>query len=280
VHQDIYVTTQMLVDPAETVVLLPAQTRYEQAGGGTETSTERRIIFSPEIPGPRIGEARAEWQIFQEVAARVRPEQRDRIVFASAQAIREEISRVVPSYKGIEGLSKAGDNVQYGGRLLYQNGQFTTSDGKAHFTPVQPPTLALPPGRFALSTRRGKQFNSLVHARKDPLTGAERDHLLMSGEDATKLGVAEGQHVEVHSDNGTSMTLRAHIAPILPGNVQAFWPECNALLRRRVCEPASGVPDYNALVEIVLVHAEEASAERIGSNAGVTPESRQSSHDG
>src|SRR5262249_5900140 len=49
VHQDIYLTTQMLVDPADTVVLLPAQTRYEQRGGGTETSTERRIIFSPEI---------------------------------------------------------------------------------------------------------------------------------------------------------------------------------------------------------------------------------------
>jgi molybdopterin-dependent oxidoreductase alpha subunit len=257
VHQDIYVTTQMLVDPAETVVLLPAQTRYEQPGGGTETSTERRIIFSPEIPGPRIGEARAEWQIFQEVAARVRPEQRDDIVFESAQAIREEISRIVPSYKGIEKLRKAGDNVQYGGRVLYQNGQFKTPDGKAHFTPVQPPTLALPPGRFALSTRRGKQFNSMVHAHKDPLTGAQRDNLLMAAEDAAKLGVTEGKQVELHSDNGASMTLRAHIAPILPGNVQAFWPECNVLLRRRVCEPASGVPDYNALVEIKPVQAPE-----------------------
>ncbi|HEX8036338.1 MAG TPA: molybdopterin-dependent oxidoreductase, partial [Ktedonobacterales bacterium] len=65
VHQDIYLTTQMLVDPADTVVLLPARTRYEQPGGGTETSTERRIIFSPEVPGPRPGEARCEWEIFQ-----------------------------------------------------------------------------------------------------------------------------------------------------------------------------------------------------------------------
>jgi len=36
------------------------------------------------------------------------------------------------------------------------------------------------------------------------------------------------------------------------------------LLRRRVCEPASGVPDYNALVEIVPVHAEEASVAQVG----------------
>ena len=44
VHQDIYVTTQMLLDPADTVVLLPAQTRYEQKGGGTETSTDRKSV--------------------------------------------------------------------------------------------------------------------------------------------------------------------------------------------------------------------------------------------
>src|SRR5207302_3784773 len=38
VHQDIVLSPQMLVEPSDTVVLLPAQTRYEQSGGGTETS--------------------------------------------------------------------------------------------------------------------------------------------------------------------------------------------------------------------------------------------------
>ena len=74
VHQDIVVTHQMLVEPADTVVLLPAQTRYEQRDGGTETSTERRIYYSPEIPGRRIGETRAEFDIFMEVAKRARPD--------------------------------------------------------------------------------------------------------------------------------------------------------------------------------------------------------------
>ncbi|HEX6544182.1 MAG TPA: FdhF/YdeP family oxidoreductase, partial [Ktedonobacterales bacterium] len=133
VHQDIYLTTQMLLDPADTVVLLPARTRYEQPGGGTETTTERRIIFSPEVPGPRIGEARTEWEIFQDVASRVCPEKRDRIIFKDAQAIRDEIARVMPNYAGIEKLRKAGDQVQYGGRFLYANGQFKTPDGKGHF---------------------------------------------------------------------------------------------------------------------------------------------------
>jgi molybdopterin-dependent oxidoreductase alpha subunit len=52
VHQDIILSSQMLVDPADTVLLLPAATRYEQRDGGTETSTEREVIFSPEIVPP------------------------------------------------------------------------------------------------------------------------------------------------------------------------------------------------------------------------------------
>ena len=55
VHQDIVVSSQMLVDPGDVVVLLPAATRYEQRDGGTETTTERRIAFSPEIAGHQVG---------------------------------------------------------------------------------------------------------------------------------------------------------------------------------------------------------------------------------
>ncbi len=52
VHYDIVLSSQMLVDPADTVLLLPATTRYEIPGGVTETSTERRVILSPEVRGP------------------------------------------------------------------------------------------------------------------------------------------------------------------------------------------------------------------------------------
>ncbi|MGH2480030.1 MAG: molybdopterin-dependent oxidoreductase, partial [Ktedonobacteraceae bacterium] len=250
VHQDIYVTTQMLLDPAGTVVLLPAQTRYEQKGGGTETSTERRIIFSPEIPGPRIGEARCEWEIFQDLAARAYPEEQKKILFPDAQAIRDEIARVSPTYQGIEHLRKAGDQVQYGGRVLYRDGQFKTPDGKGHFSAITPPELELAPGKFILATRRGKQFNSLVHAEKDTMTGSGRDSLLISAEDAAALHVSEGARVRVKSDNGESMECRIHIDRVKPRSVQAYWPECNVLIRRRVCDVQAGVPDYNAIVEI------------------------------
>src|SRR4030095_15140214 len=97
---------QMMVAPANTVVLLPAQTRYEQRGGGTETSTERRILFSPEIPGRRIGEALPEWEIPMRIAERARPELSHLMHFDDAQAIREEIAKAVPAYEGIQRLTK------------------------------------------------------------------------------------------------------------------------------------------------------------------------------
>jgi len=259
VHQDIVLTPQMLLEPADTVVLLPATTRYEQPGGGTETSTERRVYFSPEIPGHRVGEARTEWQVLQEVAARVRPTMADRIRFADAGAIRSEIDRLIPAYHGIGALARAGDSFQWGGPHLCESGRFPTADGRAHFADVGLPRPPLPEGAFYLSTRRGKQFNSMVQQERDPLTGARRDDLLMAPEDAQRLGVSEGERVVVRSDVGT-LECRVKIVAIRPRNVQVHWPEGNVLIRRGFVDPACGIPDYNAVVRIEPARTVEATA--------------------
>ena len=49
------------LDPGD-VLVLPATTRYEIPGGVTETSTERRVIFSPEIAS--TGSAQNGWIMF------------------------------------------------------------------------------------------------------------------------------------------------------------------------------------------------------------------------
>src|SRR5699024_6342983 len=74
VHQDIIFNTSTFVDAKEAVIVLPAMTRYEQPSGGTSTSTERMVYFSPEIKGPRIKKAHSEWEIYGNVAKRVSPE--------------------------------------------------------------------------------------------------------------------------------------------------------------------------------------------------------------
>jgi molybdopterin-dependent oxidoreductase alpha subunit len=249
VHQDIVVSSQMLVDPGEVVVLLPAATRYEQRDGGTETTTERRIAFSPEIPGPRPGEVRSEWEIFVDLAARVDPERAHLVDFRSGQALRDEIARVVPTYAGVELLHTTGDAVQWGGTRLCEGGTFPTPDGKARFLAVVPSEPDVPEGSFILSTRRGKQFNTMVHAERDPLTGAMRDALFMAASDIAALGLRDGDRVVVRSHHG-EMAARLHSSELRAGNVQVFFPEGNVLLRAGRRDPASGVPDYNAVVTV------------------------------
>jgi molybdopterin-dependent oxidoreductase alpha subunit len=249
VHQDIVVSPQMLVE-GEEVLLLPAMTRYEQPGGGTETTTERRVVLSPEIPGPRPGEARPEWAIFAELGRRVRPEQAQLLGLGSAGTIRDEIAATVPAYAGIERLRAGGDSFQWGGRLLCEGWRFPTTDGMAHFSNAQPTSSALPAGRYHLSTRRGKQFNSMVWRDRDPLTGATRDALFLSAVDAKALNVSEGETLVVRAESGAMLRLRAHLAPIRAGNVQMFWPEANTIIAAGRRDPVSGVPDYNAVVEI------------------------------
>ena len=240
----------MLLDPADLVVILPGQTRYEQRGGGTETSTERRIYFSPEIQGHQVGESRSEWEILMDLAERVRPDSKGQIHFDDAQEIREEIAKVLPLYEGIQRLKTKGDAIQWGGPRLCEGGRFPNPDGRARFTAVRPPSIDVPPGWFLLSTRRGKQFNSMVQNEFDPLVGARRDDVLMSSADAAALGLREGDPVIIKNETGR-LAGRCHIAAMRPGNVELYWPEGNVLIPRGIIEPGSRIPDYNAMVQIV-----------------------------
>jgi molybdopterin-dependent oxidoreductase alpha subunit len=285
VHQDLFLNTSMLVKPREEVLLLPGQTRYEQKGGGTLTSTERRIRFSPEIPGPRIGEAMAEWEIFMRAAeAALPPEKRALMHFDSAEAVRAEMERCIPMYKGIGALRAEGHAVQYGGALLCAGGVCAgLPDGRARFTALTPPNFGgvIPRPRrggdegshqkpFYLTTRRGKQFNSMLWDERDPITGAERrDAIFIAPEDAARLGLKDGDAITLHpaerevggsrSEVGNPTSHRepqtspfrgvVRIAQVKSGTLQAFWPEANVLIRSRL-DPASHEPDYNAWVTI------------------------------
>ena len=264
VHHDLVVSPTMLVDPAPggAVLLLPATTRYEQPGGGTQTTTERRIVFSPEIPGRRVGEARSEWQVLLDLLARVDPERAKLAGCADAAAIRADIARAVPTYDGIQQLRTKGDQVQWGGaRLCERDGapyfDLPGNRAQAAVVPLEaslfdPPEAPLPDDRFRISTRRGKQFNSMIWEDRDSLTGAARDDVLISAEDVARLGLREGQRVRLRSDAG-EMDARVRTAPILAGNLQVHWPEGNALIRRGRVDPRCGEPDYNANVEVIAL---------------------------
>ncbi|HWN94562.1 MAG TPA: FdhF/YdeP family oxidoreductase [Methylomirabilota bacterium] len=268
VHQDIILTDQMFIEPCEEVLLLPARTRYEQEGGGTETTTERRVILSPEIPR-QVGEAKAEWRILRELAEATFPARAHLLGCETGEQIRAEIARVVPFYDGIQHLKKGGDQFQYGGPHLCADGKFPTADGKAHFRVVRLPEVAgrgvltAPgddahgsrraedgvPGVFIVSTRRGKQFNTLIYAEIDPLNGAARDSVLMNPEDAVALRLKSDDRVSLINGCGRYEG-RVFLAPIARGNLQIHWPEGNVILPRDVRDSLGGVPDYNATVRV------------------------------
>ncbi len=251
VHHDIVLNPQMLFDPADVVLLLPATTRYEMAGGNTETSTERRVIFSPEIPGPRVPEARDEWRVLAELAARVKPQFAERIEFESTAAIRREIARVIPLYDGIQELRGKGDQFQWGGPMLCAGGRFATADGKARFIVLEPPDQRVPEGRFQLTTRRGKQFNSMVFGGRDAATGAPRDGVILAADDMARLGLADGDRVLLRSSAG-EFEGRVQRGAIERGALMMYWPEANALIPRGVVDGECGIPAYrDAAVEVV-----------------------------
>jgi molybdopterin-dependent oxidoreductase alpha subunit len=247
IHQDIVLNSYAMIEN-EVLILLPAQTRYES--GGTSTSTERRIRYSPPIAGHNIGEAKPEWQIPCLIAAKLMPEHADQFAYASDADVRREMAAVMPIYAGIEKLNKEGDWLQWGGAQLFKDGFKKMPEGRAQFVRVPIPANEVPEGKFYFTTRRGKQFNSMTFGKKDPLTGSRRrDDIFVNAADAAALKVDDGDTIVLRSNIGQ---LRGHVrlSDIRQGTLQAYWPEGNVLIERRF-DPVSAEPDYNAVVEVV-----------------------------
>ncbi|MFC7373141.1 FdhF/YdeP family oxidoreductase [Fictibacillus iocasae] len=245
VHQDIILNTSTLLDAREAVIVLPAMTRYEQPGGGTSTSTERMVYYSPEIEGPRMEEARAEWEIYADLAARFRPDHKERIIWKDAASIRAEIAAAAPDYEGIQHLKKRGDVFQWGGAWLCEGGVCPTDDGKGRLIAIEIPERRKAEGHFYVTSRRGKQFNSMVYSETDPFNGGRRDDVFIRQTNAEALGLREGDAVVVYNRNGLFHG-KVKYENMKDHNIALFWPEGNMLFSKGVYESFAGIPEYNA----------------------------------
>ena len=249
IHQDIVLNTSTLVDAEDLLLVLPAQTRYES--GGTSPSTERRIRYSPVVDDPdgvAIPEARAEWEIPSLIGRALRPDRPSLFPYRNTDEVRREMGELMPLYQGIEGLKAEGEFVQWGGARLGQNGFPNMPDSRAAFTTVGIPTTHVPEGKFLMTSRRGKQFNSITYGKKDPITGLNRKDVIFAAADLNALGLRDGDRVILRSELG-ELRARARSGPCRLRHLQAFWPESNVLTGRRY-DPVSGEPDYNAVVSV------------------------------
>jgi formate dehydrogenase major subunit len=202
--------------PTETArladIVLPAASFAEK--DGTFTSTERRVQrVRRAVPPP--GEARADWEILEAIAARLgRP-----MGFTSAEGIFAEMARLTPIYAGMTWARLAGEGLQWpcwdaehAGTPVLHRRRFTR--GRGRLVPVtDTPPAELPDAEYPLqltTTRLHFQYGSGSMTRRAPLLEREtpRGLLWMHPADAAEHRIASGTPVRVRSRRG-EVTTRA-----------------------------------------------------------------------
>ena len=103
-----------------------------------------------------------------------------------------------------------------------------------------------------MTLRSEGQFNTVVYEEEDLYRGTtRRDVVMMSSEDARRLGLSENQPVTVVTGTGRMQAVVAFI-DIPAGNLAMYYPEANVLVPRRV-DAASGTPAFKSMVARIEV---------------------------
>ena len=172
-----------------------------------------------------------------------------------ADAIRAEIARVVPALRrASSSCARPATRSRSAARGCARAARFPTPDGKAHFAVVAPHAADVPEGRFVLSTRRGKQFNSMVWAERRPAhrRGARRAvrrrrrrGRARRRATATPVLVRSAARRDARARAPRADPARQRAGVLPRGEPVALADACASRM--------SGVPDYNAVVEVVPV---------------------------
>jgi formate dehydrogenase alpha subunit len=245
--QDIFLTeTARYAD-----VVLPSTCFAEK--DGTFTNTERRVQrVRQAVVAP--GQARHDWQILCAMAGKMGYP----MAYESAAQIMDEIAAVTPIYGGISfdrleevGLQWPCPDRQHPGTKYLHAGRFSRGKGKFHAVPFRSP--AETPGDgfpFVLSTgRQLYQFHTGTMTRKSRAIHqvSPTGYVEIHAEDAARLGIADGQMVEVATRRGR-VTTPARVTR----NIEKGWlfmpfhfQEGPAnLLTQDALDPVAKIPEY------------------------------------
>ncbi|MHC4859404.1 MAG: molybdopterin dinucleotide binding domain-containing protein, partial [Planctomycetota bacterium] len=230
-----------------TSVILPVLARDEELQRTTQESMFNFVRLSeggrPSVPG----QMRSEVDVVASIAERVLPPGRfDWSALRSHERLREEIAKVVPGYGAVGRIDESRREFQIESRTFH-DGRFATPDGKAHFFVTPLPDFDPGPDEFRLMTLRSEgQFNTVVYEDEDLYRGnVRRDVVMLSGADARRLDIAEGDRVVVETETGR-MEVSAAIVDIRPGNLAMYYPEANVLVPRRL-DGESGTPAFKSV---------------------------------
>jgi len=248
VVQDIFPTeTARLAD-----VVLPAASFAEKEG--SFTSTERRVQLVRKALAPP-GEARPDWEIVAEVAARLgRP-----LPYRSSAAIMDEIAALTPIYGGIShkrlqengGLQWPCREADDPGTSILHRERFTRGRGKFHVVHDKPPAekpsrdypLLLTTGRVLEHWHTG----SMSHRSRVLETLSPESSVEIHPTDAARLGLAKGDVITLRSKRGELQTRVRETLRVFPGLAfMAFhWGDAPAnLLTNPEVDPLAKIPEF------------------------------------
>ncbi len=247
VVQDIFLTdTAKMAD-----VVLPGASFAEK--DGTFTNTERRVMRVRKAIEP-VGQARADWEIIQDIANRFGFS----MSYSSPQEIMEEISQVAPSYGGItydrlegDGLQWPCQDAEHPGTPYLHQGKFTRGKGQFHSVEFRPPAESVDQDYpFWLTTGRVfSHYHTGTMTRISPALNneASEGYVELNPQDAAELGIKEGEKVSVSSRRG-EVQAGAHLTENMrPGTVfmTFHFVESNAnLLTNPAMDPIAKIPEY------------------------------------
>ena len=250
VVQDIFLTeTAEFAD-----VILPATSYLEK--DGTYTNTDRRVQLGRQVLDAP-GEARADWQIVQDIARRIGLDWN----YSAPSEVFDEMVALMPSYTnlsydnlGLSGKLYPNDDPEHSdGTVVMFGEKFNTNDGLAHLVPAEwLPAKELPDDEYPLVLNTGRL---LEHWHTGSMTRrsfaldaiAPIAEVYMHPKDAADRGVSYGEMVRVRSRRG-SIELQVRISHReQPGNcfIPFHFREAAAnLLTIDEVDPVAKIPEF------------------------------------
>ena len=179
---------------------------------------------------------------------------------ANYNAIRDHIDHVIPGFKDFNQRISQG--------IFYlpnpaRDRRYETKSGKAVFSAAPLPDNELPEGQFALMTMRSHdQFNTTIYGLDDRYRGVfnGRRVVFLNAEDIAKLGLAQGQIVDLTSHFRGQTRTAAHFM-VVPYSIPrrcaaAYFPEANVLVPIDSVATTSNTP-VSKFVPITIAPAKE-----------------------
>ena len=234
-------------------VVLPAASYAEKEG--TFTNTERRVQRIRRAIPPR-GDSKPDWWITCQIARAMGAPGFD---FDDPAEIMDEIAAVTPIYGGISYDRLDGDGLQWpcrdendpGTKFLHKE-RFSRPSGKGQFVPLTyRPSAEIADEDYPLILTTDR---SLYHYHSSTLTrrveGLEQlnsfEQLQLNPDDASRLGIQDGDLVEITSRRGTIKT-KAKVTRVCPDGVCSmtfhFWESPTNEITNPALDPVAKIPE-------------------------------------